>query len=281
MKSAPSPTKTRVARRFDGIARQLAIRAATDEEQAKGFCGMLQGVALAYNQPDAYGTLFKPGCLDRTRAAKVPQRKIKFYLDHTYSAVKTHVGTVLSLEDRGEAAVMTAGLFNTAAGRDSKEYLQAVLDSESETGLSIGFYERAAAYEPDGDGDTIYAFSEIELDEISLTPRPAVPGALVTGVRKGEDRMEAAERLLGVLAQSLPPDRVRAIVKASLAGHAVLDEPQVTAPAAAGPDEGRTAAHASTEDDAKKESDAALAAPATNVTVVERLTVLRTALANL
>lgn len=285
MKKA-APLKVRVARHFEGVATGLTIRAATDEEVAGGFCGVVQGVALVYNVVDSYGTLFKPGCLDRTRAAKVQQRKVKFYLDHIYQSVKTHVGTILSLDDRGDAAVMTAGIFNTAAGREAKEYLEAVLASDSETGLSVGFYERAAAYEPDSDGDSVYAFSEIELDETSLTPRNAVPGALVTGVRmedQAADKTEASERLLALLVQTLPAERVRSIVNAATTGRTDAGgTPAVTAPAAAlDPATGQPAPHASSEDSAKRNEDGPDGTKPAGVPVHERLATLRTVLATL
>lgn len=262
------PTRTpRVYRNGDP---HLEIRAPGDggAEPGPGFCGEVRGVALVYGVRDAYGTVFQPGCLDRTRAAKVSARKVKLYLDHNYG-VPTHVGTVTALEDVGDAAVMTAGLFDTPAGREAREYLQAVLASQSETGLSVGFFERLGNWLPNAGLDSdqpTYGFQEIELDEISMTPRPAVPGANVTGVRERESAGELVveqERLLRRLVTALPSDRLFAILSSELAARGE-PLPPATAPAA-------PAAHASPEVSAPDPT----AAPAATVPFLERLAIVR------
>lgn len=205
-----------------------------------GFCARVTGIALPYGVVDSYGTVFAAGCIDRTREKKVNTRKVKIFLDHNYG-VPTHVGTVLAMPDVTGAALLDGGLFDTAGGREAKEYLQAIVASDSETGFSVGFYPRKEEMGQGPDGGRVTVFTEIELDEVSLTPRPAVPGATVTGVRKdpeipeGEAR-ETAERVLRALVETLPAERVTAIVAevaaARKAGGAPPSEAPVALPAA-------------------------------------------------
>lgn len=211
----PAPA-TQVLQSHIHEAAKLELRAADPAaETDKGFCGRLMGIALPYGVVDTYRTVFQAGCLDRTRGKKVAARKVKLFLDHSYG-VRQHVGTVLEMPDVGGAAMVVGGLFDTPAGREAKEYLQAVLASGSETGLSVGFYCRD---EKTGevDGQKVTVFTEIELDEISITPRQSVPGATVTGTRKeaaplAPDEVAGAERTFRILAEALPAERVAAIV---------------------------------------------------------------------
>jgi len=192
---------------------QLELREAGEGDA--GFCGRLMGIALPYGVVDTYRTVFQSGCIDRTRDKKVAARKVKIFLDHAYG-VRTHVGTVLEMPDVASSAMIVGGLLDTAAGREAKEYLTAVLASGSETGLSVGFYARK---EQAGqvDGQAVTVFTEIELDEISITPRQSVPGATVTGTRAEgaemtDGEVEVAERTFRILAEALPAERVAAIV---------------------------------------------------------------------
>lgn len=198
-----------------------------------GFCGLVTGVALPYGVVDSYSTVFAAGCIDRTREKKVATRKVKLFLDHSYG-VKTHVGTVLEMPDVTGAALMVAGLFDTTAGREAKEYLQAVLSSDSETGLSVGFYPRKDETGKVGD-QSVTVFTEIELDEVSITPRPAVPGATVTGTRQEGEPLDVeaqatAERVLRTLLETLPEERVGAIVAEVAAARKGSSTPSSEAP---------------------------------------------------
>jgi HK97 family phage prohead protease len=223
------------------VATQLELRAATDAEPLPaGVCGRLTGVALVYDVVDAYGTMFARGCLDKTRTEKVPRNKVKLFADHG-PFVECHVGVVRKVEDIGDAAVMTADLFDTEDGRKMKEYLAAVLAADAETGLSIGFRSRGREWrKPEsGEGDSVLVFTEIELGEISITPVPAVPGTDVTGVRKegaeDEDADDPAllKRALRHILAALPEREARAVVDAVYApGAAKPDTPDAPQPTA-------------------------------------------------
>lgn len=248
----PSPIRTRAERvNVGGVEHlKLEFRAPTEAEPMPGFCGQLRGIALPYGVVDSYRTVFAPGCLDKTRAAKVGARKVKLFLDHSYG-VKDHVGTVLEMPDAGDAALLVAGILDTPDGRAAKEYLQAILASGSETGLSVGFYVRK---EQSGqvDGQQVTVFNEIELDEVSLTPRNAVPGAVVTGTRKDgaqldEGEAETAKRVLRTLVETLPPDEVATIV-AEVAAARDGDTPPSKAPETKPGAEPAPASNASGED---------------------------------
>lgn len=225
------------------LAAQLELRASkVDGKEAlpDGVCGRLTGVALVYNQPDDYGTIFVPGCLSKTRAERVNAGKVKLFADHG-PFTHTHVGVVRSMEDVGDGVVMTADLFDTEAGRAMKEYLEAVLASGGDTGLSIGFRPHAkewrelddamaakAGLSPADRRDLFCFFKEIELREVSVTPVPAVPGAEVVSVRRepAEEDEGLIRRHLAHILRSLPERDARA----------VFDE--VYASSAASPDTG-------------------------------------------
>lgn len=252
-------------------APQLELRAA--EGTDAGFCGRLMGVALPYGVVDTYGTVFKQGCLDRTRAKKVAARKVKLFLDHSYG-VRQHVGTILEMPDVAGSAMIVAGLLDTPQGREAKEYLQAVLASGSETGLSVGFYCRK---EESGevDGRKVTVFTEIELDEISITPRQSVPGAVVTGTRAEALALEAeevpiAERTFRLLAEALPSERVAAIVAEVETAKRGQTPPPSTAPAgSAAPAAPPASASGEEQPDARQHED---------VPVADRIEMVRKAL---
>lgn len=214
-------------------ATALTLRAAvgalggtpTPDDLPAGVCGRVTGIALTYDQVDDYGTVFAPGCLAKTRAEKVMNGKVKLFADHG-PFTHTHVGTVRALDDVGDAVLMTADLFDTEAGRKMKEYLDAVLSSSSETGLSVGFRGRDKEWRQIESGETVLVYKEIELREISITPVPAVPGTDVTSVRSEDD--DAASTDVALLVRTL-----RSILKALPEGEArtIFGEMYPTTPA--------------------------------------------------
>ncbi len=241
---------------------KLELRAAADGEKfPDGICGRLTGIALVYGVIDDYGTMFERGCLDKTRVEKVNAGKVKLLADHG-PFTDMHVGTIRSMQDIGDAAVMSADIFDTEAGRRMHEYLKAVLASGSETGLSVGFRAKKKEWktieEGDARGDSYLCFQEIQLGEISVTPAPAVPGAEVTGVRrkKGETDEDLLERTLRAILGELPEQAVRQIVDEvyakSEASTAKVDTPATPAPPAAEP----------AKADAQADGSAASATPA-------------------
>ncbi len=206
------------------------VTRADNEALPKGICGTITGVALVYNEKDAYDTMFAPGCLSRTIAEQVDKRKVKLFLDHG-PFVETHVGTIASIKDIGDTAVMTADLFDTDAGRAAKEYVEAVLDSKSETGLSIGFRAVEREWTKDGMGnlDTL-VFKEVALREISITPVPAVPGTGITAVRaedeKSADDQGLLVRTLRTILKALPESMARAEYDSAYAPSAATTDPK-------------------------------------------------------
>lgn len=167
---------------------QMRVAALTfeDNDLPAGVCGRVRGIALPFEVLDSYRTVFRRGCTDKTRN-KAAKRKIKLFDNHgmvDWYGTRTHIGVVTGLEYDASlnADVMTADIFDTEDGRRCKEYLRAVVSSGGETGLSVGFYVRESCTET-WQGERVDVFTEIEIDEISLAPRNAVPGAVVTGVR--------------------------------------------------------------------------------------------------
>ena len=157
-----------------------------EDGETPGVCGHVNATVMRYGVVDAYHTMFKRGCMDKTKRGKVKAGKVQVYLDHAYG-VRTHVGVVRSLDTRSTDNVdeerATLDLFDTADGRNAKEYVSAVLAAKAFTGVSIGFYTRDMVPIDDKEKGRIYKYTDIEVEEVSITPRPAVPGAAVTGVR--------------------------------------------------------------------------------------------------
>jgi HK97 family phage prohead protease len=196
--------------------RQVEPVGTGDDALPDGVCGRITGIALTYGVPDDYGTVFLPGSLARTRAEAISRGKVKLFADHG-PFTDTHVGVVRSVDDIGDTAVMTADLFDTEAGRAMKEYLEAVLASGGETGLSIGFRPIEKEWRAGDDGDMYCAFKEIALREISITPVPAVPGTTVTSVRHepgDTSDTDLLRRALRNILASLPEREARAVFDA-------------------------------------------------------------------
>lgn len=192
----------------------------TDTELPEGVCGQVRGIAVRYDVVDSYGTIFRRGCFDKTRA-KVRKGQVKLFDNHgmgDFYGTDTHIGVVRSLDMIGDGEEMVADLFDTEAGRRKKEYLSAVQKSGAQTGLSVGFYERSGGWEK-VEGKSLYSFTECELDEISLAPRQAVPGSLVTDVRS------VSRETREMLAQQAAKGMTRAqFMEMSQAIAATLDE---------------------------------------------------------
>lgn len=176
------------------------------EKLPVGVCGRLTGVALVTGVVDSYGEMFASGCLAKS-VAKVAAGKCPLFLDHNYESVTGHVGVVRELTEVGNAYHIVADLFDSFDGRRAKEYLASVQSAQSETDLSIGFHSKERGWHFDRkNGETVKVHDDIELAEVSITPRGAVPGATVTSVRKAppsgrlatmEERLEALRRLDG------------------------------------------------------------------------------------
>jgi HK97 family phage prohead protease len=197
-----------------------------------GVCGRVMGRAVQYDVIDAYGTLFKRGCIDKTRS-KVAKGKVKLFVNHGFGdmyGTDSHVGVVRSLETVGQYEEMVADLFDTESGRKQKEYLRAVMESGGETGLSIGFHERGGGWEK-VEAREVYSFSEIELEEISLAPRNAVPGSDVTGVRSVS--FDSAEMMVRAFARTMSVEQRKALSAVLLSG----DEPSEGSEHSTGDDE--------------------------------------------
>ena len=221
---------TRAASRIRAVVRgelrNLELRA---DALPAGVAGRMQGIALTYGVADYYGTVFDRGCLDRTRAEKLAAGRVKLLADHE-NETGAHVGVVRALEDVGDAVLMTADLFDTAAGRAQLEYLKAVVAANAFTGLSVGFYARDSEWVPSPTGESLLHYREIELDEVSVTPCPAVPGTEVTGARH-----EGAHDVTATLLSTIPTDVLRAAL-AARDGNAAQSEDTHAAPAGASGD---------------------------------------------
>jgi HK97 family phage prohead protease len=175
--------------------RSAALTVRADADLPPGIIGRVEGIAVRYGVVDSWGTRFNRGSLDKTRK-KVDKGEVKLFDNHGASdmyGTRSHVGVVRSLMPDGDGERMVADLFDTEDGRRAKEYLSAVMASGGQTGLSIGFYERSGAWSKLDERD-VYDFDEIELDEISLAPRQAVPGANVLGVRAESMMSEGSAR---------------------------------------------------------------------------------------
>jgi hypothetical protein len=109
---------------------------------------------------------------------------------------------VRSLEDvtlpgGRRVATITASIFHTAAGRGAVEYLNAVLASKSQTGLSIsGPRESWKGSAVTRQSQRVVRYADVGLLEVSITRMQSVPGAVVTGLtlRPAEGRATQQQR---------------------------------------------------------------------------------------
>jgi HK97 family phage prohead protease len=205
------PPKQRVKALSD---RALTIRAVDTTELPPGICGRITYIGLRYNQIDDYGTMFKPGCLAKSAAEKVATGRVKCFADHTYR-IRSHVGVIRKVEDVADDVIVVAELFDTVDGRDALEYAKACHAAKAQTGMSIGFYYRDSEL-VEVDGVKVLAFTEVELQEFSMTPMPAVEGADLLAARHqpAGDRQQLLRRALDQLIAALPESEVRAAVDA-------------------------------------------------------------------
>lgn len=226
--------KTKAKRRqvYQGSVQWRAVEGA---ELDPGTCGRVEGIALRYNVVDTWNTMFLPGCLDKTRIGRVAAKKIGFFLDHD-TTTRSHIGYVREMTDQDDGSVWAVcDIYDTEAGRAAKEYFDAVIQSKSHTGYSIGFYPLAdQRVTPAGYTRPVTAFSEIRIGELSGTPMNAVPGSDVVGVRTmaGDDdgegkRSRAVYDLTLSLLEGLSADE-RATIKALLSADDDADEEDMT-----------------------------------------------------
>lgn len=210
MRLASREHRKRFTQHFTGLE---LVRASDSEKLPEGVCGRLQGVALRYGQEDYYGTEFAAGCLSKSIAERVLSRKVNVFEDHD-KKVRKHVGVVSDMRDLGDTCTVIVDLFDTEDGRGALEYAKAVIAAGAETGFSVGFIPRKGEVVKDAAGMStgVYRFLEIELRELSITPVPAVEGALVTGARFEDDDPEVLETALRGVVAALPSERRDAVL---------------------------------------------------------------------
>lgn len=200
-----------------------ALQLRAEANLPPGVAGRVSGIAVTYEVVDTYDTVFARGSLKRSIASRVAAKKVPLLLDHERTT-SAHVGVVTSMEEMGDAVVMTADVFDTADGRAALEYVKAVLASGASTGFSIGFVPRRSEDMKMGD-KLVERFTEVELREVSITPMPAVPGADVTNARQeselpvptadadgveGHD-MELVLKAAKAMLDALPDDHLRSL----------------------------------------------------------------------
>lgn len=186
---------------------EARIEIRTDDELPPGVCGRITAVALTFDTPDTFGTMFAPGCAARSIGQRVAARRVPFLMDHERT-VRTHVGVVAMMEEVGSSYATSVDLFDTEDGRRALDYAKAVRSAGASTGVSIGFIPMKSEMVKGADGRTYERFTEIALRELSLTPMPSVPGADVIGARADSEAEEPLARvrddatLLGVAARA-------------------------------------------------------------------------------
>lgn len=219
-----------------------------------GIIGQVEGIALVYDVVDTHGTLFARGCLDRTRAERVPAGKVKLFWDHgdvlSQGMYDTdlHIGTVRSLEDRqlpdGRwVAWMKADILDTPKGEEAHRYLRAVLASGGETGLSVGIDPKKDETVKGTGGKMVQRFLEVALGEISITAMQSVPGTGALAVRSEPDPA-ALQPMLDYLLRTLPEPQVRASIDARFGNAAPTDTDASTATPAEDTDAAASDSHA-------------------------------------
>lgn len=199
-------------------------------ELAPGVVGRVAGIALVYDVVDEHGTSFDEGCLDRTRAERVANGKVKLFWDHGdvlsqgFYDSDQHIGIVRSLEtislpDGKRAEWMTADIFDSDKGREVHQYLTSVAAAGGETGLSIGMKD-SRTYQgqlPSGERGT--RFAEVALREISITAESSIPGTVVTAVRQASAGEPAEKQMLRFLMQHTDATHTADCIREFMAGN--------------------------------------------------------------
>ena len=128
------------------------------------------------------------GALDRTLRER--QKAIDLRWGHSIEGMP--IGGVESFESKDDGMYVRFGLNNTTVANDARELLR----SGHATGLSVGFLPvKGRTYDTENDdGSVTLHRTEIRLDHVAFTHRPAYPAAQVTSFREEPEQVEPAER---------------------------------------------------------------------------------------
>lgn len=132
--------------------------------------GTFTGYASTFGDVDAYGDTFARGAFRKT-LADAPMRPLLWA--HNPGEP---IGTVELREDGRGLRARGRLILEVERAREA----HALLRAGALKGLSIGFVPRKYTWRDDGEGRV---FKEVELAEVSLTPLPANPKAVVSEVR--------------------------------------------------------------------------------------------------
>lgn len=152
----------------------------TIEIKAEGE-GIVTAYAAAFGNTDSYGDVIQKGAFAKTVAERKDKVKVLYNHD-TWSNLP--VGKPLSMVEDGYGLLTSTKMSKTQMGQDIYTLAQeGALDS-----MSIGYTALKAEYPEDYRTTGIYRIiTELKLYEYSFVPFPANEGAVITGIKSGED----------------------------------------------------------------------------------------------
>ena len=153
--------------------------------------GIITAYAAVFGTTDSYGDVIQRGAFAKTIAER--KDKIKVLVNHDGWS-RLPVGKPVTMEEDSYGLFTATKMSATQMGKDI--YTLATEGAISE--LSIGYYALKASY-PDDEASRaagIWRYlNEVKLEEYSfLSVPPANPGAIITGIKSGEDLAREIKR---------------------------------------------------------------------------------------
>jgi HK97 family phage prohead protease len=159
----------------------------TVEVKAEGE-GIVTAYAAAFGNTDSYGDVIQKGAFIKTVSERKDKVKVLYNHD-TWQHLP--VGKPVSMTEDGYGLLTSTKMSQTQMGQDIYTLAQeGALDS-----MSIGYSAIKAEYPEDYRTTGIYrVITELKLYEYSFVPFPANEGAIITGIKSGDDLAREIKR---------------------------------------------------------------------------------------
>ncbi|GGK91427.1 HK97 family phage prohead protease [Deinococcus radiotolerans] len=150
--------------------------------------GIVTAYAAAFGNTDSYGDVIQKGAFIKTVSERKDKVKVLYNHD-TWQHLP--VGKPVSMTEDGYGLLTSTKMSQTQMGQDIYTLAQeGALDS-----MSIGYTAIKAEYPEDYRTTGIYrVITELKLYEYSFVPFPANEGAIITGIKSGDDLAREIKR---------------------------------------------------------------------------------------
>src|SRR6266498_1931707 len=161
--------------------------------------GEITGYASTYGNVDLQDDMIERGAFDKTLKDIAGAKSRLPLLDWHGNSITRIIGSVLELKSTPAGLWFRAQFTNDAEGQRARQLAK---DGHLK-GVSIGYSPIKGAIRSIG-GNLVRVLSEVRLHEISLTPIPANPEAVLSSVKSGEGQ-KVGELVVEVKAVSDTP----------------------------------------------------------------------------